>query len=472
MIEEKAFGSDDYPYATECPVAAATGAPPGFGDVPGTVSGIAPAPTFGVGQEVTGANIEWGFKASFRSYVLNVPPAGTVQALDGATTSGPMAAPTAYVDFPVDAGTYEAGNEVDHSDDKLVAEGGGAALFCKSGHGFNVAMKNPSVTLDGDGDARITADVGMNLNGTWYPYQRVDIADLDLTGIEPDITDSGNTVAWEDIPATLTADGETALGGLYDEGDALDPVTVTTDLDRPLVPDCSILSGDAAPTQAVDFTLDAQPTLTTPVNGSVGTINWGFRRSSRSTVANGGSFQLKGGATEGYPGNMGGANSPPPTGGQNKFFRFPISSYSYDAGTASPTDDRLIASSDATVGFCGNPTFGNFGFIISKPTIVIDGANSQLTANAYSFQGPFGPDPGKGWIGGRVELVDLDASAVNAVPGTGTVQWGDVPADNTPLVNGIPVSGALKTNALAVAALTPGSTATGWDPVGVQITLP
>jgi hypothetical protein len=468
--------TDPYPYASECPVPSVEGSG-AFGTPPGKVSGIAPAPTFspGVSQDVLGTSIDWGFRTSFREYVIFAPPAGSLQTLDGAGASAAgagMAAPTAFFDFPVGGGKYEPGSEPDHSDDKLFADGAGTVLFCKPGHGFNVVLKNPTVTIDGD-DSRITADIGVNANGTWYEFQRVDIADLDLSSVEPTIADGGNTLVWEDIPAKLTADGVLATGlSIYNAGEPLDPITVKTSLNRPLLAECNIDASTAAPEPVVAFGLADLPTLTDPVTGSGGTIDWGFRRGTRNTITSfgvpaGGGFQLLGGATEGYPGNMGGGATEAPSGGLEKFFRFPISEYAYDEGASGdPADDILIATSQATVGFC-NPAAGqSYGVVLSKPTLIVNGASSRLVANAYSYQA------GKGWAGGRVDLVNLNATGVNPVAGSGTLSWGDVPADNSPLKVGVPVTGAISTNALALANLIPAATGTGWDPVSAQIVLP
>lgn len=455
-----------YPYASECPVPAVEGNP-GFGEAPGQVAGIAPSPSFGAGtgQEVTGTEIDWGFKDSFRSYVAFVPPAGSLQALDGAVAhpNGSMALAGSYWGFPTSGGTYEAGAAPDHSDDKLVVDGTGTVLFCKPGHGFNIALKNPAVTIDG-ASSRITATVGANMNGTWYPYQRADIAELDLSAIEPEVADSGNTLEWKDVPATLSADGELALGAIYDEGEALDKVTVKTTLNRPLLSQCAIAAGSTAPEPTVGFGLAALPTLSDPVTGSGGTINWGFRRAFRSTIQTNGSFALLGGAGASYPGNMGGAAGTPPTGGDGKFFRFPIAGYRYDDGGAGGADDRLIATSEATVGFC-NPTHG-YAAMISKPTLVIDGTDSRLTANVYSFQ------TGKGWIGGRVDLVDLNSTGVDAVAVAGDVSWGQVLPDETQMTAGIPTDGGFLTEALKLASMSLGGSAGSFDPVAAQIELP
>lgn len=460
--------AEAYPYEEQCPVPAVEGGE-GFSDVPAEVEGIAPAPVFAAGtsQPVTGTSVDWGFKASFRSYVVFAPPAGTLQAVEGATANPSeelMSLPGSFFEFPLASGSYERGTEPDHSDDLLVAGSTGAALFCKPGHGFNVVLKNPTVTIDG-ADSRITAEVGVNLNGTWYPFQQADIADLDLSGIEPKVDDSGNTLTWEEVPATLTEDGEAATGGIYEAGAELDPITVTATLDRPLLAECAIEAGTATPEPEVEFSLAALPTLNEPEVGTGGTIDWGFRRASRNSVAMfGGSFPLLGGATEGYPGNMGGAAAPAPEGGLGKFFRFPVSEWEWEEGEpADASDDRLIATSEATVAFC-LPAH-TYALVISKPTLVLDGGQSRLVANAYSFQ------TAKGWIGGRVDLVALDATGVEAAAAGQTVSWGDVPADESPLEDGFAVSGGLLTNALALANLTEGSGEGGFDPLSAQIEL-
>ncbi len=468
-ITAKVKAPEPYPYASQCPVAPVTGGG-GFGDAPGKVDGIAAEPVFapGTSQEVTGTATDWGFKSAFRNYVLNIDagPNDSLQALSPATASavGPgMASPTAYFGFPTDEGTYERGSEADHSDDKLVVESAGTVIFCKPKHGFSIVLRNPTVTIDGE-DSRITADVGINLNGEWYPFQRADIADLDLSTVEPTITDSGNTLVWANVPAKMSADGATAFGDLYAAGTVLDTITVKTSLNRPLLAQCGIVAGNPAPEPVVDFGLEPLPVLNSPVTGSGGTINWGFRRAFRSTVKTNGTFALLGGATESYPGNMGGAAGAPPVGGDGKFFRFPIDRYSYDAGAAGGGDDRLIATSEASVGFC-NSTHG-YAALISKVTLVIDGADSRIIANVYSFQ------KDKGWVGGRVDVVDLNSTGIDAVAGSGTVSWGEVLGNETPLSVGIPAVGGFLTEALKLAAMAKGGATGTFDPVAAQINLP
>ncbi len=461
---------DPYPYASQCPVAAVEGSG-GFANPPGKVGGVAALPTFspGTSQELSGEAVEWGLRTSFRSYALNAPPPGTLQTLDGASASAPgagMSAPGQFFSFPNAGGDYEPGDEADHSDDKLVAESTGTVLFCKSGHGFNVVLRNPTVVIDGE-SSRNTAEVGANMNGTWYPFQKADIAELDISDKEPVISDSGNTIAWEGVPAKLTADGASAMG-VYKAGESIDPVTVKASLERPMLAECAIASGDVAPTTAVAFNNAALPTLTSPfvVKGpDVGVINWGFRPSLRASVAGSGSFQLLGGATKAFE-NMGGeAAVNAPTGRVGKYFSFPVDRYEWEVGTADPKDDRLVAYSNATVGIC-NPAAGNYGIAISKPTLVIDGANSRLVANSYSWQGA------KGWLGGRVDVVELNTTPIEAVTEGAFARWGEIPAADAPLLNGIQAEGGLLTGAFSLANLFAGTGSGGFDPVSARIALP
>lgn len=481
--QPKPHQPDPYPYAAQCPVSAVKG--PTFSEPPTPVPPPTPNPVLGeLAQDVVGTTIEWGFLESFRNYVLNVPPQGSLQTLDGATASasGPaMAAPHAHFGFPVGSGAYEHSGTPDRAYDRLIANAGGTVLFCKPGHGFAYAIRNPTVVIDAKA-SRLVAEVGTNQHGVWHDFQRTDIADLDMNGADITVEDGGNTVVWSGVTPVLTPEGEAALGAIYEAGEPLDKLTVRTSLNRPLLADCGVDSGIGAPT-SVDFTLDPLPTLDEPVvvdgeGDAVGTINWGFRPSTRATVAApGGKFLTYGGATEGFPGDMGGISNKPVSegGGKGKFFRFPIASYEYDAGTADPSDDRLIAHSEASVGLCKPQTSsGNYGVILSKPTLIIDGESSRIVANAYSFAGPFGTGPARGWAGGRVELVDLDTSGVEAIVGSGTVTWGDVTEDGVPLEDGIPVAGPLKTEVLSLANLTIDATEdlAKWDPVAVQIEAP
>ena len=108
-------------------------------------------------------------------------------------------------------------------------------MFCKPGHGLWVSITDPTVVIDG-ANSRIVATVSENLygappnHGAWETPQRVDLADLDLTGITP--TYGTGTVTWSAVPATLSESASPFA--TYPQGPgpvALDPITVTVSTD-------------------------------------------------------------------------------------------------------------------------------------------------------------------------------------------------------------------------------------------------
>jgi Tol biopolymer transport system component len=198
------------PYAF-CPVAA--GAAPGTPEQPGAP---AAGPALSSPQAIAGGSVDWGFRSSFRNYVSGGngnPPIGT--------QGGAAINPDGSFAFPIDAGQIEAGSEP-----RAIFEGKGSAVFCYPSHFFRIAMLNPTVTIDGP-QSRLTIDVASNVSGTEYGPWRSDLAALDVSAVEPEYSNDGQTVTWSDVPATLTADGAAAFVGFYAAGEALDPLTVT-----------------------------------------------------------------------------------------------------------------------------------------------------------------------------------------------------------------------------------------------------
>ena len=61
-----------------------------------------------VTRPVVSGAIAWGFKASWRGYVLS-PPAGSQEVLDGATATGPLSSPATTFGFPVSGGAFTDG---------------------------------------------------------------------------------------------------------------------------------------------------------------------------------------------------------------------------------------------------------------------------------------------------------------------------------------------------------------------------
>jgi hypothetical protein len=198
-----------------------------------------PAPTR-VAVPVDSGELGWGVLASWRNYILNVPPAGTITTADGATANGSLSAPSGYIGFPMATGgssTFEQG--LHGATDRLVLQTEGSVKFAKPGHCIvEVKLADLLVTLDG-ADSSIVLDSVYDIDTPpactdqpAVPTEDVTFATLDPSGIVPVYSDEGKTVTWSGIPATLTAEGSTAFGlsGQYKPGQALDPVTVTVGL--------------------------------------------------------------------------------------------------------------------------------------------------------------------------------------------------------------------------------------------------
>ncbi|HEX5910247.1 MAG TPA: HtaA domain-containing protein, partial [Thermoleophilaceae bacterium] len=172
----------------------------------------APAAT---GAVVTGGNVDWGVKQSFRSYVTGPIAAGSITASEGASTN-----PGGTFRFPITGG--------DQIETQRVSVGArGKVKF--SGHlgALDFTIFNVRVVLDGTASGPcLVADADtkkLNGGGVTESYRDVRFAKLNTTGLTP--STAGGTTTWSGVPATLTAEGSPAFAGFYDPGEELDPVT-------------------------------------------------------------------------------------------------------------------------------------------------------------------------------------------------------------------------------------------------------
>jgi len=161
---------------------------------------------------VTGGNVDWGVKQSFRNYVTSPIAMGTIATSQGGTTN-----PDGSYRFPI------TGGEAASADRPSVGTVGKVKF---SGHAgaLDFTIFNVRVVLDGTASGPcLIADADtkkLNGGGTTESYRDVRFAKLDTTGITPT---AGTT--WTNVPATLTAEGSPAFAGFYDPGEELDPVT-------------------------------------------------------------------------------------------------------------------------------------------------------------------------------------------------------------------------------------------------------
>lgn len=468
------------PYFVQCGIS-------GTSKAAGSLPPAAPMPAMSGAKTLAAGtpDIAWGFKASFRGYMGGT---GSLHAVDGAGRDG--AGPTAGFTFPVKDGLYKANDPVSTADDQAVINGKGAAVFCNPSHGFRVVISSPTIVIDGS-SARIVADVDTNYFGTWTPAQRVDLAELNLDGITPFYNRSGSEIAWQDIPATLTADGAQAFCEppsddrpgqcLYSEGDELDSITATAhtaydtgagdaaawdalaaytkaNLQFPLpnavdggctLPEAA--GGNRDQARTIDEYLHYNALHTTPadppgfpwvedgakpaarpdLDGGIavagGGLDWGVIPGLRSSVSGNGEFNLAGGATGSQPWYGNGGTESSPTGYSQKigaptaYFTWPAVSGTYkDSGGKK----QLVLEAHGRVAICNtklvNPFWMGYATVISNPSVVIDGANSRITADVatrYRLS----------WIRGTVDVARFDAADAavteDTTGGVTTVEW-------------------------------------------------
>jgi hypothetical protein len=460
------------PYVAQCGVGATS-------QMIGNLPEAAPLPVLSNAKDLVGpGSLSWGFKSSFRNYII-FGASGSLQAVAPATVQPGVPVASGFT-FPVDGGQYAANNPIDTSDDQAIIPGTGTALLCATGHNFRVTVSNPTVVIDGD-NSRIVADVDTNLSGVWTPTQRVDLADLDLTGVTPFFNRSGSEVSWGELSATFTEAGANAICGTgeqtacsYVAGTEMDPVEVsvktaydTTDLTAlasyvetelpfpmadPAIGGCT-LPNPTDGNRTIDAAQVASPTanpIWKPVAGAPvpapdlsgalalngGRFDWGFRSSLRGSLNSTGQFNLSPGVTASntpyFGSGTGSVPQPTPpdpqTGGQmagpGKFFRWPAAATAgfYDPAGPGDADDRLVLRTQGRVAFCQTNAFQVYGVVFSNPTVIIDGENSRITidvATRYRLS----------WVRGTVDFAKLDIDHPGASfssttdAGTTTVQW-------------------------------------------------
>ena len=450
-----------YPYTDDCNVQPISGG--GESDWLDYAAQPAPLPEFEMPQAGSGGGtaITWGFIDSFRSYVINVMPPGSIVGKEGATIEGAPAAADAKINYPVTTGAFVAEGE---NPGRLVAKSEGTAIYCKAGHGFMFAFRNPTVVIDGE-NSRLVVDVAANIGGNWNDFQTVDIAELDISEAEVEYLGTGDRIRYSDIPATLTVEGADLLhAGLetYPVGTVMDTVTVTMNVDTPPFWGSCVMNSFTSPPvvtpPSINFTTIPDPEMESPVDGT-GSFDWGVRRALRNSVSSGGAsnplgpFPLYGGVTESHPGNMGGGASPAPEGGIGKFFTFPADKATFEE--ADPiTDSRLVLRSEGSLVFC-NRTQGGYSVIISRPTLILNGEGSRIRANVYSIRNV---EDTYHWVGGRVDLAWLSTTDATA----------EIDADGNVTFSDIQVAELTEQGAAAISIATGASTLD--DPITVRFT--
>lgn len=202
-----------------------------FGTLVLAVGALAPRPA--AAAPVTSGALDWGIRASFRSYIVGPIAQGTV------TTDAPAAtnADGTYR-FPATAGgDATAGGAVDIGF-------GGTIRF--RGHGYHdpaagdlLQVSVGDVRLRGSGASGGTATLIADITSLPLPddlahpgpagaavtHADIELATVALGSVTPETTGSGFVL--RNVPVTLTAAGAAAFAGFYVAGEPLDPLTLT-----------------------------------------------------------------------------------------------------------------------------------------------------------------------------------------------------------------------------------------------------
>ncbi|MFB6785770.1 HtaA domain-containing protein [Streptomyces olivaceus] len=273
-------------------------------------------------RTVQGGRLDWGIKSSFQSYVTGPIAKGSYSLTGGAATVGGSA-----FRFHSATGTYDAGTGAF----RAAFSGGVHFTGHRTDSGtdqLDLTLSRPTVSVSGStGTLYLDVVSKAKDTGAVTTSRQVPFAALSLGGI--DMKGGGDTVALNNLPATLTAEGARSFAGYYTAGTALDPVSLSADVQR-AAPQPSSTPG-ASTTPPGD---DKSPKAGATSDGAIkkGAVDWGVRRTFREYVTGDiadGKWDLSAGAQDG-----------------GALFRFP-------GGEGTYTDGNLTASFDGAVRFTG-----------------------------------------------------------------------------------------------------------------------
>lgn len=195
----------------------------------------APAAFAQSAPSVTGGELVWGVKDSFRSYITGPIANGSAEPGDGASTD----ASGSYV-FPAQVGTTLSGDTVEIPFQGSVHFTGHHGMLDLQISDFKVRLTNGSTDAALVADAVSNEFINTETTGAPITYSDVDIANVTLASA-PDF--SASSVDLTSTSVTLTAEGAPAFGNFWSEGQELNNTAGTVDLSEGAAP-----AGDSEPT--------------------------------------------------------------------------------------------------------------------------------------------------------------------------------------------------------------------------------
>ncbi|MFD4374596.1 HtaA domain-containing protein [Streptomyces sp. NPDC058486] len=311
-------------------------------------------------RPVAGGRLDWGIKSSFQSYVTGPIAQGSWNLTGGAATVG------SQYRFHSAQGSY------DPATGAFEAAFGGGVHF--TGHrkadGTNeldLTISRPRIRIQG-GAGTLYADMASKAKGSGRTTvnSQVPLATLNLGGV--DMRGGTSPVSLAGVPATLTTQGASAFAGYYPAGTALDPISLTVDVQAATATTPPATASPKPTPKATDeatgdATGKATPKATDQPKAGAGSlraaaVDWGVRRTFREYVTGAiaqGGWTLADGAQDG-----------------GALFRFPSGTGRYD-----PEAGTLDAAFAGSVRFTGT----HLDLTLAKVTVQVTGGTGTLRAD-------------------------------------------------------------------------------------------
>lgn len=194
-----------------------------------------------LGCTVESAELSWGFKESFRSYISGTIAHGEWEVADGATYQTPE------FGWADGAGVFDA--------EPFTGQVSFTGAIRFSGHDglLDTTVANPTLLFTGPGTAYLLLDVtGVTMEDALagetdnvQTFEQVSFVELDLSAGTVEVSEDGTTITATDVPTTITSQGYEAFPN-YEMGTEFDPVS----FEIVTVAECALLAEeDDAPQQ-------------------------------------------------------------------------------------------------------------------------------------------------------------------------------------------------------------------------------
>ncbi|WP_405993725.1 HtaA domain-containing protein [Streptomyces sp. NBC_00986] len=330
-------------------------------------------------RTVQGGRLDWGIKSSFQSYVTGPIASGSYSLTGGAATVG-----SSQFRFPSATGSYDGSTGAFRS-----SFAGGVHFVghrkTDGSYELDLTLSRPTVRISGS-TGTLYLDITSKAKGTGAvtTSSQVPFASLSLGGI--DMKGGGNAVVLNNLPAILTAQGAKSFAGYYTAGTALDPVSLSADVQA-----AATKTATPTPTPARSA---AKEDPKKAQNGAIadGAVDWGVRRTFREYVTGDiakGKWTLSAGAEDG-----------------GALFRFPGGEGTYKNG-------ELTASFKGAVRFTGAE---GLDLTLSGVRAAVEDGKGTLYADVTGTDGA-----GADFTGKKVPLVTFTAKGFKAAKGLAKV---------------------------------------------------